>query len=230
MKDGPDIARTAALIGDPARANMLSALMDGRALTASELAMHAGIGASTASSHLSRLEQGGLVRMNRQGRHRYYALSGPDVATALEALMGLAQQTGATRVRTGPRDPALRRARVCYDHLAGALGVALYDALLRDGFVALSDESEDSLSLTSIGADRFTALGIDMDRVAKGRRAPCRACLDWSMRRHHLAGGVGAAIWSLIQTRDWANRVADSRVVSFSPDGEQAFRETFGIT
>ena len=119
MKDGPDIARVANLIGDPARANILSALMDGRALTAGELAGAAGVGASTASAHLNRLQEGGLIRVEAQGRHRYYALAGADVAEVLEALMGLAQQTGATRVRTGPREPELRKARVCYDHLAG---------------------------------------------------------------------------------------------------------------
>ncbi|NNG02830.1 MAG: winged helix-turn-helix transcriptional regulator, partial [Inquilinus sp.] len=125
MKTGPDIAHVAALLGDPARANMLTALMSGRALTASELASEAGVTPQTASAHLARLQQGGLVVPRKQGRHRYYALTGEDVAAVLEALMGLAARTGHLRTRTGPKDPALRRARVCYDHLAGELGVRM---------------------------------------------------------------------------------------------------------
>src|ERR1700749_3190422 len=130
MKDGPDIAMIAALVGDPGRANMLTALMAGQALTAGELAPKAGVTAQTASSHLAKLEAGGLLVSRKQGRHNYYALSGPDVAALIEALMGLAARTGHPRVRTGPREPGLRQARVCYDHLAGDFGVALLDSLL----------------------------------------------------------------------------------------------------
>ena len=129
MKAGPDIAMVASLVGDPARANMLTALMTGRALTASELAQEAGITPQTASSHLSKLEAGGLVEQEKQGRHRYYRLSDPDVAGVLEGLEGLAARAGHMRVRTGPKDPALRRARVCYDHLAGDLGVQMLDSM-----------------------------------------------------------------------------------------------------
>ncbi|HEX8373826.1 MAG TPA: winged helix-turn-helix domain-containing protein, partial [Geminicoccaceae bacterium] len=136
MKDGPVIAAVAALLGDPARANMLTALMDGRALTVSELAQAAGVALPTASGHLSKLAAAGLLQGERQGRHRYFRLSGPDVAGVLEGLMGLAQRTGAVRVRTGPRDATLRAARVCYDHLAGDRGVALMQRLVRQGWLS----------------------------------------------------------------------------------------------
>ena len=220
MKDGPDIARVAALIGDPARANMLSALMDGRALTAGELAEVAGVGKSAASQHLARLEQGALVRPSRQGRHRYYALAGADVAEVLEALMGLAQQTGATRVRTGPREPELRRARVCYDHLAGEQGVKLYDSLTARGFLKVRD---DDIRVTDAGHAFFAEFGIDSRGLSGGRRRLCRPCLDWSMRRDHLAGSLGAAIWDRMQELKWAARVPDSRVVRFTGLGSGAF-------
>ncbi|MBC7167897.1 metalloregulator ArsR/SmtB family transcription factor, partial [Phenylobacterium sp.] len=135
MQDGPVIARTAALLGDPARANMLTALMDGRALTVSELAEVAGVTLPTASGHLARLFEAELVTAEKQGRSRYFRLSGPDVAEVLEGLMALAQRTGAVRVRTGPRDPALRHARICYDHLAGAAGVAVMNGLVERGWL-----------------------------------------------------------------------------------------------
>src|SRR6201999_3245378 len=129
MKSGPDISMVAALVGDPARSNMLTALMTGRALTASELAQEAGVTLQTASSHLAKLEAGGLIELEKQGRHRYYRLTGPDVADVLEGLQGIAARAGHMRVRTGPKDPALRRARICYDHLAGDLGVQMLDSM-----------------------------------------------------------------------------------------------------
>src|SRR5450432_877302 len=190
MKTGPDIAPLAALVGDPARANMLTALLAGQALTAGELAREAGVTAQTASSHLSKLEAGGLLTQRKQGRHRYYALSGPDVAGVLEALMGLAARTGHTRVRTGPKEPALRRARVCYDHLAGDLAVAMLEHLVARGLVAEADEA---LTLTPAGRTFMEALGLDLPALAASRRPLCKGCLDWSVRRTHLAGSLGAA-------------------------------------
>ena len=139
MKEGPNIASVASLVGDPARANILSALMDGRALTATELAKEAGVTPQTASSHLSKLEKGGLLLPVKQGRHRYYRLSGPDVADVLERLMGLAARTGHVRTRTGPRDPEMRSARVCYDHLAGDRAVWMLEQLQRRKFVLIKD-------------------------------------------------------------------------------------------
>jgi DNA-binding transcriptional ArsR family regulator len=225
MKEGPAIAPVAALLGDPARANMLASLMDGRALTVSELAQAAGVTLPTASGHLAKLEAAQLVAAEKQGRHRYFRLSGPDVAQVLEALMGLAQRTGAVRVRTGPKDAALRSARVCYDHLAGERGVALLDGLTRQGFLAGGDD----LALTERGRDFFTRYGVDVARLEKGRRPVCRGCLDWSERRLHLGGALGAAILSGIVERHWGRR-DDSRALVFTPEGLSAFNAAFGLS
>jgi DNA-binding transcriptional ArsR family regulator len=220
MKEGPDIATLAALIGDPARANMLTALMQGRALTARELADEAGVTASTASGHLGRLIEAGLVLAVQQGRHRYHRLAGPEVAEAIEVLIGLAARTGRLRTRPGPRDPAMRRARVCYDHLAGAAAVELFDAYRARGFLAAGP---DGLALTEAGHAHLSCEGIDTSALARGKRPLCRACVDWSERRPHLAGVVGAALLDLVLKRGWARRVDGSRTVLFTPPGERAF-------
>jgi DNA-binding transcriptional ArsR family regulator len=228
MKAGPDIAMVASLVGDPARSNMLTALLSGRALTASELAQEAGITPQTASSHLSKLEAGGLIELEKQGRHRYYRLTGPDVALVLEGLAGLAARAGHMRVRTGPKDPALRRARICYDHLAGDLGVQMLDSMKRQRLIR---QSKEAMELTGEGK-RFmaTALQIDSDTLAHPRRPVCKACLDWSERRHHLAGTLGAAMMTRFTELKWAERdsAAGSRVVNFSRSGERRFAALFG--
>jgi DNA-binding transcriptional ArsR family regulator len=224
MKDGPDIARIAALIGDPARANMLTALMSGKALTATELAAEAGVTLQTASAHLAKLETGGLLQMRRQGRHKYASLASDQVAETLEALMGLAAGSGHLRSRTGPRDQALREARICYDHLAGDMGILLYDRLLAQGW--LRDHPEFP-ALTDRGADHLTTLGLDIPALQSSRRPICRACLDWSERRSHLAGGLGQALLEMMLARGWARRLPDSRVIQFSPTGKTAFHRAF---
>jgi DNA-binding transcriptional ArsR family regulator len=228
MKAGPDIAMVASLVGDPARANILTALMTGRALTASELAHQAGVTPQTASSHLSKLEAGGLIEPEKQGRHRYYRLSDPDVAGVLEGLAGLAARAGHMRVRTGPKDPALRRARICYDHLAGDLGVQMLDSLKKQRLVR---QKKQDIELTAEGA-RFleNALQISGEMLAHPRRPVCKACLDWSERRHHLAGTLGAAIMTRFTELKWAARDATpgSRVVNFSRAGEKRFTALFG--
>ena len=228
MKTGPDIALVAALVGDPARSNMLMALMSGRALTASELAQEAGITPQTASSHLAKLEAGSLIEPEKQGRHRYYRLTGPDVAAALEGLMDLAARAGHMRVRTGPKDPALRRARICYDHLAGELGVQMLDSLKRQKLVR---QRKQDIELTADGK-RFMAkaLQIDAEAIAHTRRPLCKACLDWSARRHHLAGTVGAAVMARFTELNWAARDAlpGSRIVNFTRTGEKQFKMLFG--
>ncbi|THD58565.1 winged helix-turn-helix domain-containing protein [Phenylobacterium sp.] len=226
MKVGPDIATLGSLLGDPARANMLTALLSGQALTAGELAREAGVTAQTASSHLARLEAGGLLTQRKQGRHRYYALSGEDVAGVIEALMGLAARTGHTRVRTGPKEPALRRARVCYDHLAGDLAVGMLESLTARGFIVETDER---LSLTPAGEAFMAALGLDLPALAGQRRPLCKGCLDWSVRRTHLAGGLGAALLDRFFALGWAAREPGTRLVRFSPRGLEAFREIFGV-
>ncbi|MGZ3377847.1 MAG: metalloregulator ArsR/SmtB family transcription factor [Phenylobacterium sp.] len=227
MKVGPDIATIGALLGDPARANMLTALLAGQALTAGELAREAGVTAQTASSHLARLEAGGLLTQKKQGRHRYYALSGEDVAGVLEAVMGLAARTGHTRVRTGPKEPALRQARVCYDHLAGDMAVAMLESLVARGLVVETDES---LALTEKGRTFMEALGLDLPALTALRRPLCKGCLDWSVRRTHLAGALGAALLDRFYGLGWAAREPGTRLVKFTPRGLDAFREIFGVS
>src|SRR4051794_37521606 len=226
MKSGPDITTIAALLGDPARANMLTALSAGQALTARELAREAAVTAQTASSHLGKRSAARLIEGRKQGRHVYYALSGPDVAGVLEALTGLAERTGHTRVRTGPKEPALRRARVCYDHLAGDLGVAMLDSLTARGMVIGSGET---LVLSEKGEAFMAALGLDLPALTALRRPLCKGCLDWSVRRSHLAGALGTALLDRFYALGWAARETGTRIVSFSPRGLEAFREIFGV-
>lgn len=226
MRLGPDISLIASLVGDPARANMLTALMDGRALTAGELAHEAGVTAQTASGHLAKMEEAGLLVRRKQGRHRYVALSGPEVGQMLEAMMGVAALTGPKRTRTGPKEPALRDARVCYDHLAGSHAVALLDALTLSNSLATHG---DDLLLTDKGARLFEDFGIDIDTLRKARRPTCKTCLDWSERRFHLGGGLGAALLNELYARKWAKREEGTRVVRFTRDGLQNFERTFGL-
>jgi len=221
MKAGPSVAPVAALVGDPARANMLAALMSGKALTASELANEAGVTLPTASSHLTKLETGGLIAGLKQGRHRYFRLADEDVAEMLEKMMGVAARAGHTRTRTGPADPALRMARVCYDHLAGEMGVALFDGLVDAGVIA---GAENALRVTRRGETFLEKFDIDLAALSKERRAVCKSCLDWSMRRQHLGGGLGAALLERFFALHWARRDRESRVVHFTPDGARKFR------
>lgn len=225
MKDGPNIVGIAALIGDHARAEILTALMSGMALTATELAQVAGVTKQTCSGHLAKLLDAGLLAVEAQGRHRYYRLSGHDVARLLESLMSVAFRTGAVRLRSSPREPALRKARVCYDHLAGELGVLVYDRLVERAALAVVP---DGLALTPSGEHLMQALGIDTAGLAGKRRAFCRACLDWSERRHHLAGALGTAMLGRFLELGWASRVADARVLVFSAAGERALRAWAG--
>ncbi len=218
----------AALVGDPARANMLIALLSGRALTATELAQEAGVTPQTASSHLAKLETGGLIEPEKQGRHRYYRLADNDVADVLERLAGLAARAGHMRVRTGPKEPALRRARICYDHLAGDLGVQMLDSMTDRKLVR---HRKQEISLTPEGEQFLaTPLQISPDMLAHPRRPICKACLDWSERRHHLVGTLGAALMKRFTELKWAARdpTPGSRVVNFSRTGEKRFAELFG--
>ncbi len=225
MKDTPSIAPIAALAGDPARANMLAALLAGKALTAGELAHEAGVTAQTASSHLAKLEAGGLIDGVKQGRHRYFRLAGSDVASMLEKMMGVAERAGHLRTRPGPSDPAVRKARVCYDHLAGEKGVALFDGLARGGHIAVRGEG---VRLTKRGAAFAREFGIDLGSLAQSRRPLCKSCLDWSQRRFHLAGGLGAALLARIGELGWARRDRNSRAMIFTPQGERRFDQLFG--
>lgn len=226
MRDGPSIARIAALIGDHARAEILTALMTGQALTATELAHVAEVTKQTASAHLAKLLEARLVAVEAQGRHRYFRLADRDVADLLENLMGVAFRAGAVRLRSSPREPALRKARVCYDHLAGELGVLVYDSLTGHRYLRASGAGP---ALTAPGERFLAGLGIEVRALRAQRRPLCRACLDWSMRRHHLAGSVGAALLQRCLALSWAQRAKGSRVVQFSAAGEKALRRRFEL-
>lgn len=212
----------AALIGDPARANILTALMSGRALTATELASEAGVSRQTASTHLSKLETGGLLTLRKQGRHKYFSLASDDVAKVLEGLMGLAAGAGHLRMRTGPKDAALKKARVCYNHLAGEMGTRLYESLMDRKHLRIDG---DHLALTGTGDTVMRDFGIDLDGLVRARAPVCRECLDWSERRSHLAGSLGRAILRRIEALGWAKRDKTTRAVKFSDRGEREFQE-----
>jgi DNA-binding transcriptional ArsR family regulator len=226
-------AEIAALSGDLARASMLHALMDGRALTATELAKAAGVTPQTVSGHLGRLTAAGLLRVERQGRHRYHRLAAPSIARMLESIMEVAAEVASERPRLtfGPRDVALRKARTCYDHLAGQLGVALTDALIAHGHVELCAEAG---MLTETGLDFLAQVGIDIDplvarQAKRSGRVLCRPCLDWSERRPHLSGAVGAAICAHSLKKGWTQRMNDTRALLITPKGMQIFSEQFGV-
>lgn len=231
------LAETAALVGDPARANMLAALMDGRALTATELARTASVTPQTASGHLARLTAAGLLSMERQGRHRHHRLASPGVARMLEGIMAVAEVgPSADRIRrpvvVGPRDLAMRAARTCYDHLAGRLAVAMADAMVEQGHIELS---ADGGAVTPDGATFLLSLGVDL-HAAEGRavkrgggRVFCRPCLDWSERRPHVAGAVGAALCECCFTLGWVHRIEGTRALTATPKGRSGIRQAFGV-
>jgi len=219
----PDISVIAKLIGDPARARMLMALMGGKALTASELANEADITAQTASSHLAKMVVSSLLLVRKQGRHKYFQLKSIAIAELLETLLNVSAVSSS--ICTGPQDPRLRKARVCYDHLAGEYAVALFQALLRSGYL---QESEFTV-LTNKGAEFFCRLGYDIPRLTKLPRPVCKSCLDWSERRFHLAGGLGKSILDDLLINKWASRDLDSRVISFSNNGLRRFSQTYNL-
>src|SRR5437763_7057412 len=224
------LADTAALVGDPGRASMLMALMGGRALTASELARAAGVTPQTASGHLARLSAAGLLSTQRQGRHHYHRLASPAVAHMLETIMEVSE-SGRPEPRravvTGPRDLAMRAARTCYDHLAGQLGVALADSMAGHGQIELSPEGG---AVTSAGRTFLRDFGVDLDAAPRGgTRIFCRPCLDWSERRLHVGGTLGAALAARCFDLGWLRRNDGSRAVSVTPVGQRGVRETFGV-
>jgi DNA-binding transcriptional ArsR family regulator len=225
MTNGPYIAEAASLIGDPARANMLAALVGGHAMTATELGLSAGVAASTASGHLAKLLEGRLVSVTSTGRHRYFRLASPGVARVLEDLMALATD-GPPRHRPKSRcDDAMARARTCYDHLAGKLGVALADSMMSRGLIVLSD---DGGLITDAGGHFLSDLGVEL-QTKKVRRTLCRPCLDWSERRWHVGGAVGAALADRCFALGWTERRSDSRAITITAAGERAFDELFEV-
>ncbi|MCX8255131.1 putative HTH-type transcriptional regulator YdfF [Beijerinckiaceae bacterium RH AL1] len=229
MDHGPKIAQVAQLVGDPARANMLARLMDGRALTAMELAEVAGVSPQTTSGHLAKLQGTGLLSVARQGRHRYFRLASADIARLLEAIMVVAPATAAPKagVPAGGRRDAdkLREARTCYDHLAGRVAVAVADSLAARSCLDLTPDGGD---VTPRGLAFFEEAGITLPTASR-RRAYCRPCLDWSERRPHIAGAVGAAILSHALDRGWLRRLKETRALDLTPVGRRAFADTFGV-
>jgi DNA-binding transcriptional ArsR family regulator len=221
-----NLAEVASLVGDPARANMLAALMDGRALTASELAYMARITPQTASAHLAKLTDSHLLTVASQGRHRYFRLASPLIGRMLEGIMAVAAIEAPRRHRPVTlKDTAMRQARTCYDHLAGRVGVALADALVAEGRVVLGD---DGGTVTDKGTEFFRTLGIDLNAGRSRQRCFCRPCLDWSERRPHLAGALGAALADTAFERGWIERLRDTRAVAVTKPGEAAMSELFG--
>ena len=226
MTNGPYIAEIAALVGDPARANMLSALMDGGALSAGELAYVAHVTPQTASAHLAKLVDARLLRDERRGRNRYFRLAAPEVARMLEEIMAVAVARTPRYRPAWMRDEALRSARTCYDHLAGRLGVALAGSLTEHGYVLLDD---DGGAVTEDGAKFLTGFGLDLAGATGKRRRFCRPCLDWSERRLHLGGAVGAALAQRCFGLGWIERIKDSRAVAITPTGCDGFSVQFGL-
>ncbi|MGH9410130.1 MAG: ArsR/SmtB family transcription factor [Vicinamibacterales bacterium] len=220
------VAAIAAAIGEPARARMLYCLADGRARTATELAIVGAVTPSTASAHLQRLTTRRLVTVVAQGKHRYYALNGPDVAAALEALNVVA---GASRAFHPTTPPELRAARSCYDHIAGALGVAVFDRFIAAGWLSRAGRDQDACAVTPQGRSALTAAGLDVDAAGALRRRFAFACLDWSERRPHLGGALGAAVLDLTLRKRWVARDVDSRVLRLTPWGTRELRARLGI-
>lgn len=227
VPDGPAVATVAGLIGDPSRAAMLTALLGGVARPAGELARHAGISPQTASVHLAKLIEGGLVQVRKSGRHRYFSLAGAPVARALESLALVAPPAPETGAKAGFEMRRLRRARTCYDHLAGALGVAVTDALVARDCL---DEHGEAYEVTPAGEAWLRGLEVDLQRVRESRRTFARACIDWSERRPHLAGALGAALTRRFFEVGWLARIDGTRAVTPTAEGRRALRRELGVS
>jgi DNA-binding transcriptional ArsR family regulator len=232
MTEDPNFAYVGALIGEPARAAMLAVLLGGRAMAASELAYCAGISPQTASTHLARLVEGGLLGVTTSGRHRYYRLAGPQVAHVLETMSAIAPSTRIRSLRQSDEAYAVRFARTCYDHLAGVVGVALTERMLERGLIVQTGHGEPGEHTYRIGEEGINWLhrhGLDADRVLHSRRAQARACLDWSERRDHLAGALGATVTEWMLEQGWIARIAGSRAVRLTEAGRDGFLDEWEL-
>ncbi len=226
---GVDIAPAAALMADPARAAMLGALLGGSPLAAGELSQVAGVSPATASAHLARLLDGGLVTVTKQGRHRYYRLAGHEVATVLEAIAQISPVKPVRSLRQSRDAAALAQARTCYDHLAGRAGVALFDALIRAGTLTGGGTGQAAAyEVTAAGADKLAGFGVDVAQVRRSRRRFAGACLDWTQRRPHLNGALGAAVTGRLLELGWIERGPARRAVRVTEPGRAGLAATFG--
>jgi DNA-binding transcriptional ArsR family regulator len=226
MSNAPQMAEVAALVGDPARANILCALLGGRALTATELAYAAGVTPQTTSGHLGKLTAARLLIQMKQGRHRYYRLAGAHVGQMLEGIMNVALEGPPRFQPKSPAEDKLRHARTCYDHIAGQLGVGLAERLTACEHVILGDEAGE---VTAAGAEFFGKLGVDLSGAQAKRRVFCRPCLDWTERRPHIGGAVGAALAKRCFELKWIERVRDGRALTITPAGRRGLMEYFAL-
>jgi DNA-binding transcriptional ArsR family regulator len=227
MLHQPNVAAVAALIADPARAAILAALLDGRARPAGELAYAAGVTAQTASSHLAKLLDGGLIAVETEGRHRYYRLAGDHVSQVLEMLASIQPPGPVRRKALTPEARRLRFARCCYDHLAGRLGVAVADALIERRIIVAAPDK--LFEVTAAGRSWFAGIGLDTAAIASTRRGIARQCLDWTERTHHVGGPLGIQLMTILCRHKWLRRASDSRAVHVTPDGQRELKRRLGI-
>lgn len=226
---GADIAPVAALMADPARATMLGAMLGGHPLAAGELSQLAGVSPATASAHLGKLLDGGLVTVTRQGRHRYYSLAGHEIATVIEAISEISPVKPVRSLRQSREADALAQARTCYDHLAGRAGVALLDALLQQRVLTGSGTGKKAAyEVTGDGVDTLTEFGVDVAELSKSRRRFAGACLDWTQRRPHLNGALGAAVTARLLELGWIEYGLSKRAVKVTGLGRDGLVATFG--
>ncbi|HET7628026.1 MAG TPA: metalloregulator ArsR/SmtB family transcription factor [Bacillales bacterium] len=224
MQTDGNLAEAASLFADPSRGAMLTALLDGRFHTASELAYMAGIKQQTASYHLAKLAGGGLIKTEQHGRHRYYTLASPEVAEVLETVLSIAKPPEIRSLRQSSQMKALKSGRTCYDHLAGELGVTVTEAMQQAGFIVLAEKE---WQVTEKGERFFAEFGLNLQALRKKRRTFARACLDWSERKHHLAGALGCELTNKWFELGWIEKIADSRAVKLTAKGRAGFASTF---
>ncbi|MCS0788444.1 winged helix-turn-helix domain-containing protein [Cytobacillus pseudoceanisediminis] len=226
MNMNSNVAKVASLVSEPSRAAILTALLDGRYHTVNELAHMARIKPQTASFHLKKMLDAQVVSAEKQGRHRYYGIMNQEVAQVMESFLSIAPAAEIKSFKHASEDKAIRFARTCYDHLAGNLGVEITESLKRKGFIA---EENDTFSVTEDGIAFFHSMQIDLTSLKKKRRSFSHKCLDWSERRHHLAGALGNAILEKFLEQNWIQRIPKTRAIKITPQGMKGFKENFAI-
>ena len=226
MEPVNQLAYVAGLIADPTRSKIILSLFSGKALTAGELSKASNLTPQTVSAHLKKLEEGKIITRLKQGRHHYFTLSGNQIVELVEKLLGFSASAQEQVIKTGPQNEAMRTSRVCYDHLAGYVGVKLFDKMLEYNFI---NHKDGAVVLTAKGEDFFNQFGLNVMVLKKAKRPTCLTCLDWSERRFHLSGGLGAALLDKFLNDHWVYRKVNSRVIIFNPEGKRKMYEIFGI-